>query len=241
LHYLEKVNPSYFDLLEPLRQWKILNVKALKEESEYQSSDSGFYKIITKLEKNLLIDSFINTWSNEKYLYLLPNGMKALGANNKALNVNRDLRFHDSIVSRVARTFTKYPFIKQVCLDIHTRDRFPLLERVPDFLVQGETNKTFSMAIEIELTQKSQDRVKKIIHTYSDSKVVNHILYISDKKTILNTYRRYLSELGDDILKDRFLFMHAKNLAKGKEVLTQEPVFFKDKITNLHNIFDGYW
>ena len=121
MQYLEKIKPSYFDLLYPLRKWKILNVRALKEEAEYHGSFSGFYKIISKLEKNLLVDSFINSWSNEKFIYLLPDGIKALGENELSLNINRELRFHDSIVSKVARDFKSYPHIEEVYLDFQIR------------------------------------------------------------------------------------------------------------------------
>jgi Uma2 family endonuclease len=240
LHYLEKINPSYFDLLEPLRRWKILSIKGLKEEAEYAGSFSGLYKIISKLEKSRLVGSFVNSWSNEKYIYLLPDGIKALGANERSLNVNKELRFHDSIVTRVARKFSNYAFINETYLDIHTREVFPLLERVPDALVVGVLNAPITMAIEIELTQKSQDRVKQIFRTYSDSKVVNHILYISDKKRILDTYKKYLEELGGEVLEERFLFLYAKDLAKAKEVLELGPVYFKKRITTLRELFGDY-
>ena len=237
MQYLEKIKPSYFDLLYPLRKWKILNVRALKEEAEYHGSFSGFYKIISKLEKNLLVDSFINSWSNEKFIYLLPDGIKALGENELSLNINRELRFHDSIVSKVARDFKSYPHIEEVYLDFQTRQEFPLLERIPDCLVTGNLRNPFSMAIEVELTQKSQDRVKKILKTYSDSKVVNQVLYITDKKTILEAYKKYLFELGSVVLKEKFLFLYTKDLAKGKADLLNSPVHFKNHVTSLSELF----
>lgn len=238
MQYLEKINPSYFDLLMPLSKWKILNVKALKEESEHHGSFSGFYKIITKLEENRLIDSFINSWSNEKYIYLLPEGIKALGKNDMSLHVNREHRFHDAIVARVARIFNHYPHIENVYLDFQIRHRFPLLERVPDCLITGTLNKSFSMAIEVELTQKSKSRLKTIFNTYSDSKVVNQVLYITDKRSILITYQKYLRELGDHILKEKFLFLYAKDLVKGKTDLFKAPVYINEKQTTLNHLFE---
>ena len=239
MYCLENINPSYFELLTPLKKWKILNIKALREETEYQGSNSGLYKIISKLEKNQVIDSFINTWSNEKFIYLLPNGIKALGGNERTLNINRDLRFHDSIVSKVAREFNTYPHIEKTYLDFQTREVFPLLERIPDCLLHGKLLSPFTMAIEVELTQKSQERVKEIYRTYSDSKVVNQVLYITDKKSILNAYLKYLDSCDDFILKDKFLFLYAKDLASGKYHLEKCPVVFKGNETTLENIFNS--
>lgn len=237
MNYLENINPSYFEVLYPLTKWKILSIKDLKEEVEYNGSLSGFYKIISKLEKNLLIDSFINTWTNKKYIYLMPSAIKALGENISTLNINRDIRFHDSIVTSITRKFNTYPFIEEVFLDFQTREKFPLLERVPDSLLIGKLGRSFNIAIEVELTQKSSDRVKEIIRTYSSSKVVNQALYITDKKSILNAYQKYLNELGEEISKEKILIMYMKDMAKGKVEIMNSPVLFKDKVTTLKELF----
>ena len=234
---LEKINPSYFDLLLPLSRWKILSLRDLKKEAEYGGSDSGFYKIISKLEKNLLIDCFYNQWSNEKFVYLSTQGAKALGENVGSLNINRDLRFHDSLVTKVARKFLSYPFVRDLYLDFQIKEAFPVVERTPDCLIHGEKKRPFTLALEVELTRKNQERVKQIFQTYGDSKVVNHVLYITDKKSIFNAYKKYLTQLGGEKLCKKILIMHAKNLARGTFVLERSPVFFNDKDTNLAEVF----
>ena len=111
LNYLEKVAPSYFEILNPLLKWRILSVRELKNQSEYSGSLSAFYKIISKLEKNKLIESFMNTWSNEKFLYLKPDALKALGQEKALLPVNIDIRFHDAITTKVALFLKSYQVI----------------------------------------------------------------------------------------------------------------------------------
>lgn len=237
MNYLEKISPSYFDILSPLRKWKILSIKSLKEEAGHIGTRSGFYKIVSKLEQNLLIDSFINAWSNEKFVYLGPKGLKALGIEKSALHINRDLRFHDSLVTKVARYFEKLSVINEVFLDFEVRESFPLLERVPDCLVTGQLHGPFHMAIEVELTQKSKERMREIFRTYSDSKVVNQVLYIMDKKSIRDAYLRILDELGSEINQNKFLFLYAPNLSKQKEELINESVIFKNQQTTLKELF----
>ena len=239
MQYLEKINPAYVDLLMPLKRWKILDVKALKEAAEYSGSFSGLYKIIAKLEKNLLLNSFTNSWSNEKFVYLSPTGLKALGENEGGLGINRETRFHDSIVSKVARFFARYSFVREVYLDFQVKDAFPLLERVPDCLLVGSLKSPFKMAIEVELTQKSQERLAQIYRTYSDSKVVNQILYITDKQSIFEDYKEYFNQKGGELIKEKFLFLLSKDLSKGRCDLKNEPVYFKGSMTTLSEIFGG--
>lgn len=237
MNYLEKIAPSYLDLLGPLRRWKILDIEALKKASEYQGSASGFYKIISKLEKVALIDSFINSWSNQKFVYLLPDGVKALGENGKGLYINRETRFHDSLVSRVAQYFSSCPFTKQLHLDFEIEEKFPLLERLPDILIEGQHNRPFKMAVEVELTAKSGDRVRQILKSYSDSVAVNNVLYITDKKSILTNYMKHLIELGESISAGKFLFIWEKDLAKKNFNLALSPLFHMQKQTSLKELF----
>jgi hypothetical protein len=237
LQYLEKIYPSYFELLNPLRKWRILSINALKEESEYSGSSSAFYKVITKLEKNMLLDSFINSWSNEKFVYLLPTGIKALGEEKASLAINRDLRFHDAISSKIARLFKSYSFINGIYLNQEIAKSFPLLERVPDILAEGKITKEFRLAIEVELTQKSQKRVKQIFKSYSDSKVVNNIIYITDKQSIFKAYKKYLIELGAEINQAKFIIIFESNLSKKTFNLLNSKAYYKDIDTSLNNIF----
>lgn len=237
MSYLEQVNPLYIEMLSPLRKWKILSLSDLKKDTEYSGTSSGFYKVVSKLEKAKLIGSFKNPWNNQKYLYLLPKGIEALGENKMSLGVNKDSRFHDSIVSIIGKKVLEIDIFKKLYLDFEIRGSFNLLERIPDLIVEGELKRPFNMALEVELTQKSKQRVVDIFRTYSNSLVVNQILYITDKQSILNSYTKYLNELGGEIAQEKFLFLMAKDLTKGKVDLLDDPLWFKNQQTSLRSIF----
>lgn len=211
MNYLEKIAPSYFELLIPLKKWRILSVKDLKEQSGHSGSRSSFYKIITKLEKNLLIDSFVNSWSKEKFIYLMPNAIKVLGEEKKLLPVNRDQRFHDAIVTKIALNLKEYDFVKDIYLDQEIGKNFPLIEKNPDLLIEGQLKNEFRLAVEIELTQKSKTRVQDILRSYSKSIAINNIIYITDKLGLYKTYLRYLNELRKEINTDKFIFIYEKD------------------------------
>jgi hypothetical protein len=238
MSYLEKISPSYLEMIRPLEHWKILSLKNLREDSDYQGSASGFYKIIKKLEQHNLLDSFINAWSNEKYLYLSPLGLKGLGLENRGLNLNREHRLHDSIVTKVARVMTSWSFVQRVRLNFHNREELPLLERVPDCFVEAKLNKPLHLAVEVELTQKSRDRLEQIFRTYSESKVIHHVLYITDKRSILKSYTDYLRIRHNEFLAERFLFLINPNLVKGNLDLMNSQVYFKNRETTLREIFN---
>lgn len=237
MNYLERIAPSYFELLMPLKKWRILSVKDLKEQSGHNGSKSSFYKIITKLEKNLLVDSFVNSWSNEKFIYLMPNAIKVLGDDKKLLPVNRDQRFHDAITTRIALSLKENDFIKDIYLDQEIGENFPFIERTPDILIEGQLEKSFRLAVEIELTQKNKTRVEEIFISYSKSIAVNNIIYITDKLGLFKTYLRYLSELRDEINTDKFIFIYEKELNNKTFNLINSKAIHSGNETSLKQLF----
>ena len=236
MNYLEKISPSYFEILTPLKKWRILSVKDLKEQAEYQKSSSSFYKIITKLEKNCLIDSFINSWSNEKFIYLLPEALKIIGDEKSLLPVNRDQRLHDAIATRIALIFKGLPFVTDIYLDQEIPRIYPLMEKTPDILIEGVKTKPFRLAIEIELTQKNKTRVQEIFKCHDDSKILNNVIYITDKPSVFNAYARYLDELQDQINTERFIFVLEKDLSTKTFNILSSKALYRGRETNLKEL-----
>lgn len=236
MNYLEKIAPSYFEILTPLLKWRILNVRDLKNQSGYSGSQSAFYKILSKLEKNNLVDSFINSWSNEKYLYLKSDALKALGEEKALLPVNVDIRFHDAITTKVALFFKSYAFVKDIYLDQEIPKHFPIMEKTPDILIIGEKTKPFRLALEIELTQKNKTRVQDIFKRHSESKIINNIVYITDKKSIFSSYENYLGELSSSIDCSKFIFVYEKDLNAKTFNLLSSSASYRGKETSLKEL-----
>ncbi|MBC7428532.1 MAG: hypothetical protein H7336_07975 [Bacteriovorax sp.] len=236
MNYLEKVAPSYFEILNPLLKWRILSVKELKNQSGYTGSQSAFYKIVSKLEKNNLVESFMNNWSNEKFLYLKPDALKAFGQEKFLLPVNVDIRFHDAITTKVALFFKSYSFVKDIYLDQEIPKHFPIMEKTPDILVVGEKTKPFKLALEIELTQKSKLRVLDIFKRHSESKIINNIVYITDKKSLFNSYVNYLGELSTSIDCSKFIFIYEKDLNAKTFNLLNSKASYRGKDTSLKEL-----
>jgi hypothetical protein len=232
----ELITPIQYEILLPLKEWRILSILDLKNIVRHEKSNSAFYKTISKLEKNGFIKGFQNPWTKEKYLYLLPNALKTLGEDKYILPINLDQIFHDSIVTRVALQLKGVSRIEEVYLDSNIPKYFPVMENTPDILAVGATENSFKLAIEIELSQKSKPRLREIFKSYSNSKVINNVIYLTDKKSIFDFYTNFLKEEGSELKEEKFIFIHEKNLRlKGLDILNS-TAFFKNNITNLKNL-----
>ena len=233
---MKQISPNDFEILTPLKEWRILSTADLKRISGHEKSKSAFYKVVTKLAKNQLADSFINPWTNEKYLFLLPLAHKMLGTEKENLPVNLDQRFHDAIVTKVALNLKDVSKFEEVYLDQNIPKSFPLLEKTPDIVVSGNTPQAFRLAFEIELTQKSKHRLDDIFKSYSNSKVVNNVIYITDKKTIFKSYIDFLNEYDSLFNKSKFIFIYEKDLRLKAFNLMSSPAYFNGKGTSLKEL-----
>ena len=64
--------------LYPLNKWRFLDLEALFEESQYPGSLSGFRKMILRLEKKEMLQSFRSGRFGRKYVYLTKKGLGPL-------------------------------------------------------------------------------------------------------------------------------------------------------------------
>lgn len=230
------ISPIQYEILLPLKEWRILSTLDLKNFTGYEKSNSAFYKTICNLEKNGFVKSFMNPWTNEKYLYLLPNALKTLGEEKVILPINIDQLFHDAIVTRVALLLRSISKIEHVYLDSIISKEFPLLEKTPDILTVGTSQNPFKLAFEIELSQKSKPRLREIFKSYSHSKVINNVIYITDKKSIFDSYINFLKEEARELKEEKFIFIYEKNLRLKELDILNSTAMFKNNVTNLKNL-----
>ena len=88
----------------------------------------------------------------------------------------------------------------------YRKSRMPTFEGAslePDaFLGVMHNDKVFKVAIEIELTQKSSERVYEKFNQYKDSSYFDYVIYFFRDKSILEAYRRRLKELMMELKDD---------------------------------------
>lgn len=211
--YLENIHPNHLDLLKPLASWKILNLNTLKKFSKYKKGSSSFYKTITKLEENLLIDSFIDSWGKEKFVYLTQEGFRAIGYEDYSCEMKRDERFHNA-------------YLVQACIPLYFLDNFKEMSmhafrKTGNSFHKNESDarclfecygKDFNLAIELELNQKSKNRVENIFKLYNQEENLDFVLYISHNNSLLNTYKNLAYNIFSKEEAGMFGFLHVEEL-----------------------------
>ena len=236
MSYLETINPNYLDLIDPLKNWKILSVEDLKKLSGFQKGASSFYKAIKKLEQAKLIEGFADHFTNQKYLYLKEDGFLSLGL-EKMIPIHSENRFHDAHLVRLLLRFKELGLVQRILLDHQIKKELPLLRHLPDGLIVGKRKEEFKLAIELELHQKSKERIRDTFETYETSPFFNNVLYFFHRHTPFKTYQEVLRELSSIKNKDRYIFVFEPKLTQKNYELLNSKVSFKGKETTLKEIF----
>jgi len=237
-HY-EVLTPEYIDLIFVLTKWKILRISDLYKLTEFKGTMTCFYKRIAKLEKHNLIESFIYPFTGEKFVYLSKNGSKVLDFENQ-IPIHSENRFHDAQLTKCLFELTRHEFVAEIYLDHEIKKKLPLIKHTPDALIKGFTLKQeFNIAIELELTQKSRDRVVDIFRFFDSSNIFNNILYLFNRKTTYESYQLFLDKDDRILNKKKFLFLYSADLTKKDfDLFKAEVTHFNNK-TTLENLFSG--
>ena len=183
-------NENHLSLLNEIGRWKVIALKDLYRELGAKTQYSPFCKSIRALEKNGLIQSF-KGHRGKKYLALSDEGGNFISNATFALPNENEL-LHDLTVSTVLMSLLKFEHFKSG--HIVNED----LELIPDALIYGVKNhQEYSLAIEVELHQKSKKRLVDKFSRYGQSNIFNHALYVVRKQSIFDAYRKVLLEMND--------------------------------------------
>ena len=230
-------SPALYDYIEPLAKWKILNLENLHIAAWRKTSPSNFYKTFGRIKENGLVEDFQDNYSQRKYVYLSKKGREALGI-NYLIPLNKESLIHDSFSSENAFHFKDFPFTKEVLVDHEILQRYPLIGHRPDALVFGYHKKDFCMAMEMELTIKSKERILETFSYYHESGFFNNVLYIFGQERVYETYIRALENEGAHLNKSKFLFLYMKSMYRRYYDTFNSPCYHNGQTTTLGELFD---
>lgn len=180
----------------------------------FNSIDSAtVLRRLRMLEKERLIKRILGLESQEHLWLLTIKGARLARVNLSKSNWNRNLLEHDLILVSVRLAL-------EACQIAHSwkpehEIRSLLFKKyglrgikeklVPDGLVGVEINgRKESIAIELEMTLKSQDRIKKILRRYLEKAEIFAIWYVAPKKSILESVFNQWQLLGGQRSKIKF-------------------------------------
>ncbi|MBI2519315.1 MAG: hypothetical protein HYV97_02810 [Bdellovibrio sp.] len=230
-------SPLHYELIEPLVKWKILSLDNLMEATWKIDKSSNFYKTIDGLEEKGLISAFHDPYSKRKYVYLTNKGYETLGAENN-LPINPSTVIHDTFSSENAFHFRNFPFTKEVLVDHEILKKYPMIGHRPDALVFGHHKKDFTMAIEMELTIKSKERIMQTYSAYNASSFFNNVLYIFGQPQAFETYVGVLENEGKALNHSKFLFVFMKNMYRRYYETFSAECYHNGNMTTLGKLFD---
>jgi len=232
---------TYEDIIQTLASWIILDLTTLLKKVDYNYSHQAFAKRVKKLEDfGYLASVYFQNY--RKYLFLTEKGLAEAGLNN-AWGVNKEIIHHDIITVNVFQYLLKLPQVKEgrIYLDLAGADRRPdcALTMQPNFWEGKE------LAIEVEITQKSYDRVENKFRDYMNKdSPYSKVLYIIQKTPVFEAYKRSIERVDFHVdamknrrCQDNIILLLAPEIKNRQFDLMDSPAFFEGRITTLRSIF----
>ena len=239
----------YQEFLNPLIKWKILDTDSLQRLSDYQGSYVNFCKVIRKLKMKNLVCWEPLIHRKKRVVYLTREAQKEITPHAPYLIDDRII-FHDAIVSNIARSFLekKYFYDSELSHEHIGNKKWNyayILE--PDAILFGENKKAhFKVAIEVELTQKSKDRIAEKINSYSRSEFFNSAFYIFHKRNVFDAYINSLREIQTSApsssygkaVGQKIFLIFKEDLIRFPLDFSESAIFVNDKERKFHEVLD---
>jgi len=236
MNKLSNLSPLHHALVAPLERWKILKLDDIQQLSGVIEKTSNFYKKIKHLEAHGLIDGSIDPYTHSKYVYFTQKGIEDYGLPKNHIITCATIN-HDSLVSDILIQHQRSLVFNSALTEIDLMKDYPMMNHRPDGAFKGHHKKDFLMAVELEISMKSKNRVEEIFQFYSSSGFFNNVLYIFSSKTVYEKYQQVLIQLGSKVITSKFLFLYSPNLYRRQFDLVNSEVTWQGQKTNLKTIF----
>ena len=221
----------YENIINTLGQWKILDSKTLHHFCDHHISYKNFLKKINRLESAGLVKA-VFVGNKKKHLYLSQGGIEHTYHNSTSEISQENLR-HDLITGMVMRDLLGWSGLTQGRM-FHEFDRGCL---IPDGeLVGVKESKNIKVALEVELTQKSKDRVKEKFGVYCDKSNYDFCLFVTNKESLFKTYQRYLQEMNMEV-QAKVLLVLDITLRCSQSNLSEGICFYMGELRKFRELF----
>ena len=222
----------YEDIINIVGQWKVVDMKSLGEMCNYDIGYHNLLKKVRTLETHGLIKGVLLGRKN-KHIYLTNKGLKYTGHDYTYEICDENLT-HDLIVSRVLKTLLTH----ESFIDGKMFHQIAVDKIFPDAEVKACKNgELYKLALEIELTQKEQSRVKEKYRRYASGCNFTYGVFITNKTTLFKTYCRYLQEMKEDI-QEAIILILDKQMTATKFNYEKSECFYLGTSVSFAQLFD---
>jgi DNA-binding PadR family transcriptional regulator len=235
------LNSAHLNYLEPLLKWRVLDIESLRKECFRAPRNHNFYRIIRSLEKQKVLEGYRDPFNRKKYVYLSPFGESQLSLNENPTALSKDTLIHDIKVVELTKALLDLGWITEAELEHRIKDRRVLktaYKVIPDAALSGiKKGIKFSMALELELTRKNNQRIVEKASQYLEGGQFNYVLYIFSKKSLMEKYMEVLSEKHGQVIFERMMFFFNENLTTKSDEIGKWQGHYKGKKLSLRELF----
>lgn len=235
------LSSAHLNYLEPLLKWRVLDIESLRKECIRAPKYHNFYRIIRTLEKQKVLEGYRDPFSRKKYVYLSSFGESQLSINEKPTALSKDTLIHDIKVVEVTKAMLDHGWISEAELEHRIHDRRQLKTNykvIPDAALYGSKKGVkFTMAFELELTRKNNQRIIEKAAQYLEGGQFNYVLYLFSKKALMEKYMEVLSEKHGQSVFQRMMFFYDECLTAKSSEIGDWRGYFKEKSLSLKELF----
>ncbi len=235
------INNRYFDYLAPLEKWRVLDIQSLRELVKNAPSYKSFSRILLELQKKSFLGGYRDPISKKKFVYLSPKGEKYLALGNNPCAISSETLVHDIKVTEISKALFDQGLVDQIDLEHQILDKrnFKTTYKViPDAILHFSKNSfNYRIAMELELTRKSNARIIEKVRQYNSSEYYHYLMYLFPSMKLMEKYNEVIRGAFDEKAISRIIFMCHESLSKNVEDLDSISGHISDKSKVFREIF----
>lgn len=194
---------SNIEIMNALDKWGVLTLRNLHKQLSSDISLNGLRRKIHKLAIEDYVH--ISRLDIKNEIIILPTKKTLNQLKSNRSSIDEMMVYHNLFISILGIELTNRENVAYYKLPHeYQTSRTPnafgskTLETAlsPDaYMGVVHNEKVFKVAIEVELTQKSSDRIYEKFNQYKESSYFDYVIYFFKSKSILNAYRRRINEM----------------------------------------------
>ena len=195
---MKRLEIEDIEVLHEVGHWKVITSQNLFQRLGSKTTYSVFCRRVKKLEEMGFLKGFYER-RKRKYLTLTEQG-SALSIFETSGNFSENIN-HDLLCTAVIQSLLKFKLF-----DSGNTTKTFTSKTQPDGVIHARRyGVEYTLAIEVELHQKTEERVRKKFVQYSEEEVFNHVLYITNKRSVFDSYRKIIMEMRKEI-REKIIF-----------------------------------
>ena len=236
------------EIINVLEKWGVLTVRHLQSLLCSNISINALRKRLHKLAVEDFVEISRLGINNEMIAVPTKKALHRLKSNRSS--IDEAMIYHNlfisllglELISREKVEFFKHPHE-------YRKSKAPITlssSIEPDaYLCVKHNDENLKVAIEIELTQKSSDRIYEKFKQYKDSAYFSYVIYFFRDESTLNSYRKRLEEIANEMknkndkneLLGKVIFLYSKQKHQYGSILENSIMEYGGKIISVTKFF----